>query len=479
MFVKKYRMLFCGFLIAFMIATFLIGNGYIKAEGGTAPPNPAGGAELTVYNNDLALVKDRRILELPSGTGTVSFTEVAAAIDPTSVRFRALNAPGIRVLEQNFEYDVMNDIKLLQKFLGQKISLTTLKGDIRTGFLLSGGDNMILATRPDGGTLEVIKANQIQSISFPELPSGLVIQPTLVWLLANPDHPARARGPQPVEVTYLTGGLSWRADYIATVNQNDDRVDLTGWVTLDNKSGAAYHDTRLKLVAGDVNRAPEENPVYVKRYLMDAAGASPKESGFQEQSFFEYHLYTLNRTTTLKNNQLKQVELLSVDHIQAKKRFIFEAASDPKKVKVMLELKNSRDLGLGIPLPKGIIRVQKADQDGALQFIGEDRIDHTPQDEKIRINLGNAFDIVGERTRINVKEVSGNSREESFRIALRNHKKTAAAVTVVENMYNWPEWKIIGNDHPFVKTESGKVEFPVNIPADGEVTINYTLRYKW
>jgi hypothetical protein len=230
------------------------------------------------------------------------------------------------------------------------------------------------------------------------------------------------------------------------------------------------------LVAGEVHQVSEdENQTFkMNKSLMTAMA----ENNFKEESFFEYHLYTLNRTTTLKNNQLKQVELLAANSASAKKLFIYEGALDPKKVKVMLEFKNNAANNLGMPLPKGKIRVQQADAAGSLQFIGEDQIDHTPKDEEVRVYLGNAFDVVGERAKTGVKEPAKNIREESYRIALRNHKQTAVTVTAVENMFAWNEWKIIANSHDFVKTEAGKAEFTVSIPADGETVITYTVRYK-
>ncbi len=431
--------------------------------------------ELTVYNQDLALVKDRRMMELPMGMGELRFTDVAALIDPTSVWFRSVTDPKVRVLEQNYEYDVINDVKLLQKYLGQKIRLATVKGENYEGFLVSTGENLIIASKPEGGEVKVINSEQIQAVFFPEMPGGLVVRPTLVWLLSNPNK----AGKQQVEVTYLTRGISWKADYVATVNQSDNRLDLMGWVTLDNQSGSSYNQARLKLVAGEVNRVPEEvKPQLEKEYFMRVAKEEAADMGFQEESFFEYHLYTLGRSTTIKNNQVKQVELLTSASIPAQKLFIYEGALDPKKVKVMLELKNSKENNLGIPLPKGRIRVQKADSQGSLQFIGEDQIDHTPKDEKVRIYLGNAFDITGGRIRTEVREPGKNIREESYQITLRNHKKEAVAITAIEHLNRWNEWQIVKKDCDFVKTDAGKVEFTVTIPAEGEKVINYTVRYK-
>lgn len=265
-----------------VIAAF---NGSVRADH-----REMEGVELTVYNQDLALVKERRIMELPAGFGELRFTEVAALIDPTSVWFRSLTEPKVRVLEQNYKYDVINDRKLLQKYLGQKIRLTTVKGDNYEGYLIGAGANLIIAAKPDGGEVKVIKSEQLQAVFFPEMPGGLVVRPTLVWLLSNPNK----AGKQQVEVTYLTRGLSWKADYVATVNQLEDRLDLIGWVTLDNKSGSEYKQAKLKLVAGDVNRVPETmRPEAEKVLLMRATKEEAADAGFAEESFFEYHLYVI------------------------------------------------------------------------------------------------------------------------------------------------------------------------------------------
>lgn len=459
-------------LMVAVISGVIIGKNEVQAKGEGITPRS--NVEVTVYNDDLALVKENRHLEIPAGINQVNFSEVPSRIDPTSVSFNALDST-IRLLEQNYEYDVVSDDKLLQKFLGEKIKITDTKGDLIEGYLIGTGENLIISQQSSGGEVKIIKSAQVKTIVFPELPGGLVIKPTLVWLLQNPGK----TGSYPVKVSYLTGGLSWKADYVATINQNEDRVDLTGWVTLNNNSGAEYKEAKLKLVAGDVNRVKEEDERRVKTFMAGLqAEAAADGSGFKEESFFEYHLYTLNRNTTLKNNQMKQVELLSANSVSAKKLFIYEGAVNPKKVKVMTEFKNNIANNLGIPLPKGRIRVQKADQSGSLQFIGEDQIDHTPKDEKVRIYLGNAFDIVGERVMTNVKEPAKNIREETYRITLKNHKKENVTVTAVERMYTWDEWKITNNSHKYDKTEAGKAEFTVDVPAGGEQVITYTVRYK-
>jgi hypothetical protein len=470
---RKWNSFLVGLWLLCLIGAIGLGDArQIYAAAGTTGRGT--GLELTVYNDNLALVKERRLLNLAGGTGSVSFAEVAAQLDPTSVQFKPLDAPGVRVLEQNYEYDVVSDNKLLQKYLGARIKVTDTKGIVMEGYLMGTGNNIILATQPGGGAVQVLKAAQIQAITFPELPEGLVTKPTLVWLLHNPGK----AGPQPVEVSYLTGGLSWKADYVATINATDDRIDLAGWVTLDNQSGVTYPNARLKLVAGEINRVREAEAPMVRKVLYDAAKAGANSS-FEEQAFFEYHLYTLSRPTTLKNYQVKQVELLTAAAVPARKLYIYDGAANAKKVQVMLEVKNSGQQNLGMPLPKGRVRVEKADREGSLQLIGEDQIEHTPRDEKIRLKLGNAFDIVGGRIKLETKKPANRVREESYRISLRNHKKENITVTVVEKFSRWQDWKIIKNSQPYTKTEAGKVEFKVKTPADGEAVVTYTVRYKW
>lgn len=438
---------------------------------------PVGGIELTIYNDQLALVKDQRYLQLVTGISTLTFDEVSALLDPSSVMIRTPGLTGVRVMEQNFEHDDVSEDWLFKKHLGQKIKITTLEGRIIEGYLLAGWhkgwQNLIIGSEPGGGDIQIIQSEQIKSIDFPKLPRGLVVRPRLVWELQN----ANPTDKRLVEVSYLTRGLSWKADYIATINGDDDRIDVMGWVTLKNNSGIDYSDVRLKLMAGDVRQEPEEAEKAVA-YLRATVNDEKANEGFREQSFFEYHLYTLGRPATLKNNQLKQVELLTAADIPVQKRYIYEGALDGQKVKVMLEFENSAANHLGMPLPKGTIRVQKADHEGSLQLIGVDRIEHTPKDEKVRINLGNAFDIVGERVRTQVKEPAKGLREETYKITLRNHKNESVGITVIEMISAWHEAKIVANNHPYRRSEAGKVEFDVTVPAGGEQVIEYTVRYK-
>lgn len=424
--------------------------------------------EVTVYNQNLGLVKDNRTFSLKSGINELKVTDVAAEIDPTSVHFKSLTAPdSVRVIEQDFQYDLLSQERLLQKYIGKEIELerfTGLAGDkkeIISGTLLSNVGGRIVQV---GGKIYV---NPPGNPILPALPEGLLTQPTLLWLVASD-----VTGSHNCEISYLTAGMDWHADYVLVTDPKDERMDLTAWVTLDNNSGATYKNAKLKLVAGDVHRT--EQPAARAFGGMEAMAQNINAGApqFAEKAFFEYHLYTLQRPATLRDHETKQIELASASNIPVVKRFIYDGVEgiqwgeftdyyrkDPnygtagqKKVWVMLEFKNSKENRLGMPLPAGKIRVYKQDTDGAQEFIGEDAIDHTPKDELVRIRMGNAFDVVGERRRTNyVSDIHKRWFQESFEIKLRNHKDSNATVTVVEHLYRWTSWKITESSQSFKK----------------------------
>src|SRR6266705_5316154 len=352
---------------------------------------------VTIYNGNLGLVKDLRDARFPAGVSEVQFMDVAALIDPTTVHLKSLtDAPGLKILEQNYEYDLLTSQKLMEKYVGRKVRLYQTDGTYHEATLLS----------TNGPIFEIngqIHMGHYGRLVLPSLPENLVGQPTLVWLLRN-----QTTRPQRVEASYLTGGITWKADYVMVLNPADTLSDLTGWVTIDNKSGATYRDTALKLVAGDVNRARDPRREARMMELATKAAAAERRD-LQSEGFFEYHLYTLDGRTTIKDNQTKQLSLLSAAEVPITKELIYYGAQDyyrnsygvpvsNQKIGVYLEVKNSKENRLGVPLPKGKIRVYKADRSGSQQFIGEDWIDHTPKDESVKIKMGNAFDLVGERT---------------------------------------------------------------------------------
>ncbi|MBI3550368.1 MAG: DUF4139 domain-containing protein [Elusimicrobia bacterium] len=457
----------------------------------------AGAMEVTVYNQNLGLVTETRSFALKSGANDIKVNDVAAQIDPTSVHFKSLTAPdAVTVVEQNFEYDLINQDKLLEKYLGKEIELERFLGvggdrrEVVKGTLLShrGGSKVIQANGK-------IYLNPPGNPVLPELPEGLISKPTLLWQLA-----ARKGGTHSCEISYLTAGMGWHADYVLSLSPKDDAIDLNAWVTIDNNSGATYKDARLKLVAGDVHRAqPPMAPMAMAGRMASMAESADAAPQFRENAFFEYHMYTLQRPTTLKESETKQIEMASAQEAPVKKLFIYDGASgygadyneytrsDPnygiagqKKVWVMLEFKNSKDNKLGMPLPAGRIRVYKKQDDGALGFVGEDNIDHTPKDEKVRVRMGNAFDVVGERKRSNfLSDARKRWFEESFEIKLRNHKSEDITVRVVEHLYRWNQWKLTENSHDFKKKDAQTVEFEVPVKKDGETVVTYTVKYSW
>jgi hypothetical protein len=467
------------------IAGLSVGQGPMPAAAQTT------GVELAVYNQNLALVQDHRQLELTTGLNEVRFADVAAQIDPTSVHFSSLTDPlGTSVLEQNYEYDVVGSAKLLQKYVDQQISLVTEDGQKYTGTLLNAAEDAILQS--DDGQVTVVKVAKIKEFSFPALPEGLITKPTLVWQVES----AKA-GKQDVEVSYLTYGLNWYANYVMLLADDEKTLDLNGWITLDNQSGATYQNAKLKLIAGDIHRATTVGYDEMYKTVEMATAATPTPQ-VAERGFFEYHLYEVQRPVTVKDQQTKQIEFVAASGIPVDKFYVYDGAQmswwgpyepvqDPgygttsnKKVQVMLEFKNGEKEGLGIPLPKGTIRVSKRDVDGSTLLIGEDEIDHTPKDEKIRLYIGDAFDIVGERVQTDFRiDTDKRWMEETFKITLRNHKDEAIEVRATEHMFRWSQWEITEESMEHEKLDAQQIEFRVPVEANGEAIVTYTVRYEW
>jgi hypothetical protein len=433
-------------------------------------PADEGDVAVTIYNSNLALVKEVRTLNLQKGQITVPFTDVAAYIDPTSVHFTSLTAPGdVAILEQNYEYDLVSPSQIQEKYIDQNIRVFTEGDHVFEGTLLSSREGDLVLSDSQGG-IRTLKGTSILHIEYPALPEGLMTRPTLVWLLQN-----ERAGEHQTEVSYLTEGINWHAEYVAVVNPQDTQLQLGGWVSIDNRSGATYAEAQLKLIAGDVHRIEERVPTPVYRAKADlAASAAPQ---FEEKTFFEYHMYTLQRRATIKDKQIKQMSLFPNAHVEVQKIFTYDGRQDERKVRVNLEFENSRKAGLGIPLPKGKLRVYKEDDDQSLQFIGEDRIDHTPKDEKVRVYLGDAFDIVGERRVTDHERISDRVREEGIEITLRNHKEVGVTVVVIEHLYG--DWDILTSSQEYRKKDARTIEFDMPVSSDGESILSYRVRYRW
>ena len=421
---------------------------------------------ITVYNNNLALVKETKAITLESGLTHYRFEPVPKMIDPTSVSLKTLTyRDNARILEQNYEYDLVNQSKLIEKYIGQNIDITTEDGKSVSGKLLTSSDNAIIQN--DKGEVNIIYKDQIRDIRLAQLPEGLILKPSLLWYLD-----VDKEGVQDIEISYLTGGMNWEAKYVAITDNDDKNLTIDGWVVLTNNSGTVYNDAKLKLVAGDINRV---QPDIMQKEMVRFASKAPTQD-FQEESFFEYHLYTLNRKTTLKNNEQKEITLFPTANTEATKIYTYNP-DRYKDVRVEMEFINSRQSGLGIPLPKGIVRVYKKDSENMLQFIGEDRIDHTPTNEKVRLFLGNTFDIVGEKNIVDKKRITDRSTEETVSIKLRNRKDEDISVTVVENL--WGEWFITESNFRYIKESVNRLVFNIDVPKDKETELIYTIRKKW
>jgi hypothetical protein len=475
-----------------LVVMFLVGIGYqaiAVTEQGTGKSKALStsledqkGVALTIYNVNLGLVKDQREIKLPKGTGELRFMDVASQIIPTSVHIKSLiNPDSLQVIEQNYEYDLLNPQKLLDKYVDKEVKLYyknpyTEREEIVTATLLSNNGGPIFKIGDE------ITFGHPGRIVFPGVPENLISKPTLVWLIEN-----NLLSSQKIEASYLTEGINWRADYVVTLNDKDDRADLSGWVTIDNKSGTTYKNAKLKLVAGDVNRVKNEY-AYKERMLKAAEVMAKPALQFKEEEFFEYHIYTLQRPATIKDNQTKQISLVSAATIPVKKELIYRGANyyyysrygetiTDQKVGVFVKVENKKENNLGIPLPKGTVRVYKHDNEGSLQFVGEDSIDHTPKDEKIKVKLGDAFDIVGSRKQMDWKKIAYDTYEASFEISLRNHKKEDVIVKVVEPIPG--DWMMLSSSHEYKKTEAFTAEFNISVPKDKEAKLIYRVRMRF
>ena len=437
---------------------------------------------VTVYNSDIALVRDTRNLQIARGTSDLHFMDIAATVNPATVHFRSLTEPSrVSVVEQNYEYDLLDPDKLLRKYIGRDVTLVrnraTGNGGSReeevTARLLSYNTGPVW--RVNG---EIVTGLHADHIRFPELPQNLYARPTLIWTLEN-DGVERHR----VEAAYLAGKLSWAADYVLNVGRDDKAADLDGWVTLNNGSGTQFRNARLQLVAGDLNRVRQE----IGRMMDVAARAQvAAEAPMQQEVFSEYHLYTLNRRTSINNNQTKQVSLLGGTGVPVRKRYVVEGqnfyyrntyhpgAPIKEVVQVYYQLKNEEKAGLGMPMPAGTVRVYQADTKGGVQFVGEDRIGHTPKDETLNLKIGNAFDVVAERNQTDFEKIAANIYEVEFEITLRNHKTVPVSVEVNEPVGG--TWRMLRSSHEWTKTAAWATQFTVPVAANGTSVLNYRVR---
>jgi hypothetical protein len=467
------------------------------APGAVSPeyyrPLPGQGTPNAMGVPGYAMVRQERGVQLASGRSQLRFTDVAALIDPTTVTFTSLTDPATRVLEQNFQFDLVSTDKLLLKYIDKPLTVERNMGastSTASGTLLSSVDGLVL--RGNDGMITALR--DYSALRFQELPGGLITRPTLLWDINSPRG-----GAHKARVTYQTGGITWWADYnlifTAGKDANNGFVDLAAWVSIINQSGATYPDARLKLIAGEVNRAQPPSP-RVLNMAMEARAAD--KGGFEEKAFDEFHLYTLGRRTTLPNNSTKQIELFDqTSKVPAQRLLVLSNANlyfgggryeDPNfpatgenKVDAYLEFRNDKASGLGVPLPAGRIRVSRLDAaDGSLEFIGEDVIGHTPRDERVRVKLGSAFDVVGERKQVDFRTDSrARWIEEEIEVEVRNHKDEDVEVQVREFLFRWSNWQILSSSQAFTKEDARTILFPVKVPKNSNKTVKYRVRYSW
>jgi hypothetical protein len=466
--------------------------GVALAQAGSSAP------EITVYNQGFALVKEVRRLELKPGRQQIRVEDVAALIEPNSVGVRKLQGAGdFVVLEQNYQYDLISPLAILNKAVGQKVRFIRLlqngQKDVVTGTLLSSPTAVVnpsgegaqttyngLVIRTDDGRILLNPSGEIEVMQIPE---GMISKPTLVW-----DVDAQP-GAVEAELSYLTRGMTWSADYVLTLD-GSGKAGLIGWVTLNNSSGATFKDAKLKLMAGDVQRV-ETQRMGLRGGMGGAMPMMAKADQFQEESLFEYHLYTLQRPATVRDKETKQIQLLAGEGVPVEKKLIVDALRDfgryfPSegefgtgnlKPQVRVEFVNSEKNGLGMPLPKGNVKVYQRDASGSVQMLGEDAIDHTPKDERISLVVGRSFDVVAERRRTNFRRLAPTTVEESFEIEVRNRKSTPETVHVYERRYG--DWKVTQKSQDFAKLDANTIDFVVQLKAGETKKVSYTVITSW
>lgn len=439
---------------------------------------------VTVYNSNLALVRDVRQIRLPAGEFPLKFEDVAATINPATVHFRSLtDAAKLKVIEQDYEYDLLDPQKLLQKYVGREVILVRAETDAgstkwtETKATLLADNNGPVWKIGD----EIVTGMGADSYRFPEFPGNLYSRPTLIWTLDN-----RGAAAQRVEASYLASDLSWTADYVLTVGRDEKAADLDGWVTLVNHSGVAFDNARLQLVAGEIHQV---QPAMMKAMSAEMVVAQPAAAPFQQENFSEYHLYSLERRTSIQNNESKQISLLNASGVPVEKHLMVEGQpyyyrtasglgnSIPEPVKVYFRFQNDAKSSLGMPLPAGTVRVYQADSKGSEQFVGEDRIQHTPKDETVKIYVGNAFDVVCERKQMDYKKIASNVYEMEYAITLRNHKDGPVIVEVREPVGG--DWDVVSSNFKYTKLDATTIGFQIPVEKGGAATLDYRVRVKW
>ncbi len=424
---------------------------------------------VTVYNSNLGVISENRTMTFEKGMHEISFKDVPSAIDRTSVRFELIDSKKhLSIVEQNYAYDLVNSSQMYQKYIDKKIELVDKNGNIFSGILLAS-DHDAVTLMYNGGRIKILLMNQITEVNFPVLPEGLITRPTLFW-----KYSSDFKGKADCNISYQTGGMNWSAEYVGLISSDDKELDISGWASINNQSGKTYNDATLKLIAGDINRAQQSRRPNPPMKMMTTA-MDMESSGFEEKSFFEYHMYTLPRKATLSNNENKQISLFKPASTKAKKIFLYKPEVDNKKVEVALKFRNSKEFGLGMPLPAGRFRLFKADDDGSKILLGEDRISHTPKDEDVTIKVGYAFDLKAEHKLVNQNRVSKQVDEQEFEITLKNHKDEDVTIEIEKKLYGY--WEITSSDFKYVKKDASTIKFSLNVTKNGSKTAKFIVRY--
>jgi hypothetical protein len=428
---------------------------------------------VTVYNQNIGVVKDVRVMDIRSGTSDISVTDVAQFIDPTSVHIKLKG----EVIEQNYQYDLVSLDKILQKYIDKDIQLIGENNELIEGKLLSSFSGQVVLEKRDGGLLMLPNVSKYR-FSVGSLPEGLITKPTLLWKVNS-----GSSGRQDVEISYQTSGMNWHAEYVAVLNKDDTRLDINSWVSVENRSGTKYQNAQLKLVAGDINlikdvdlRGRMEDMIYMEKTV--------SQPQFEEKEFFEYHIYNLQRPTTLANNETKQISLFEAANVKAAKKYLYRSGSGYRyynpgssakgKVNVVVEFENSSGNNMGVPMPKGKVRVYKSDGQ-SIEFVGEDLVDHTPKNEKVKLRIGDAFDLVAEEVQTEHKKITDRVWEQSYEITLRNRKNED--VTIEVERFLGLNWEIISSSIPFEKKDAQNIIFKVPVSKDGETVLKFKVRY--
>lgn len=425
---------------------------------------------VTVYNNNLGVISETRSLDITKGTNRLAFTDVPALIDAASVRVELPNSNNrLTILEQNYAYDLVSPEQMYQKYIDEQIEIVDEDGNLYTGKLLAynGGAITLLDA---SGKVKIVSASKVTEVNFPALPEGLITRPTLFWL-----YNSNADGKLDLRVGYQTGGMSWNAEYVGVLNENETSLGLSGWSSINNQSGKRYENATLKLIAGDISRATQREPRYERKMTLSAM--APDEEGFEEKQFFEYHMYTLPRKATVADKEIKQISLFDPATASVKKAYVYKPEENAKQVAVAVKFKNSQQTGLGMPLPAGRVRLFKADIDGSMVLLGEDLISHTPKDEEVDLKVGYAFDIAAAERLMTQTRISDRVEDREYEVEFRNHKKEAVTISVEKKL--WGTFEVLQADFQYKKKDANTLTFDVSVGADQSAVVKYKVRFTY